>query len=158
MNRLTPLALLTAGLLSACGTGSGSVSLGIPRAGIVPTDLSVTAPMFNVGDATLWGRGDVTFGLGTRLMPALGATVIVQPAERYGAYRPFIGAGATTITAQSGTQIRPAVVAGVQTRFDTWGLEKLGTRLETAMVFTDRGPRFNAALGLTYRLNLGGTR
>lgn len=129
------------------------LSLGLPRAGIVPVDLSLTSPLLSAADLTLWGRADVTFGLGTTLTPAVGLSVIAQPAESFGAYRPFVGAGATTISSTTGLQLRPVVLAGVQTRFD-----RLGLRLDGAVVFTDFGPRMNAALGLTYRFTPGGQK
>lgn len=129
------------------------VSLGLPRAGIVPLDLSLTGPLLSAGDLTLWGRADVTFGLGTTLTPAAGLSLIAQPAESFGAYRPFVGAGATTVSSTTGLQVRPVVLAGVQSRF-----ERLGVRLDGALVFTDAGPRMNAALGLMYRFTPGGPK
>ncbi|GHF62212.1 hypothetical protein HNQ07_004364 [Deinococcus metalli] len=151
--------VILAGALLALGGMAGAhpvevgASVGLPRADIVPVDLSVTSPLLNAGDATVWGRADVTFGLGTTLTPAFGASLIAQPAERYGAFRPFVGAGATTISSTSGLELRPVVLAGLQTRFD-----RLGVRLDGAMIFTDYGPRVNAALGLTYRFDLGGSK
>ncbi|ADV66043.1 hypothetical protein [Deinococcus maricopensis] len=152
---LSLLALLACGAASAAPLDLG-FSVGIPRAGLVPLDLSATAPLFTTGDLTMWARADVTFAAGASLVPAFGATLIAQPAESYGAYRPFVGVGATTISASTGTQIRPTVLLGVQTRLNRPGLEGLGARFDTAMVFMNGGPRFNAALGLTYRLPLGG--
>lgn len=150
--------VLSGALLALSGVAAANpvdvgLSLGLPRAGITPIDLSVTSPLLNAGDVTFWGRADATFGLGTTLTPAFGASIIAQPAESYGPFRPFVGAGVTTISSTTGMTVRPVVLAGVQTRFD-----HIGVRLDGAMVMTDLGPRLNAALGLTYRFDLGGKK
>ncbi|WP_309573129.1 hypothetical protein [Deinococcus sp.] len=150
--------VLSGALLGVSGVAAATpvdvgLSLGLPRADITPIDLSLTTPLLNVGDATFWGRADVTFGLGTTLTPAFGAAIIAQPAESYGSFRPFVGAGATTISSTTGMTVRPVVLAGVQTRF-----EHVGVRLDGAMVMTEYGPRLNAALGLTYHFDLGGKK
>ncbi|WP_188974425.1 hypothetical protein, partial [Deinococcus aerolatus] len=95
-------------------------------------------------------RGDVTFGFGTRLFPALGLGLVATSGAGPTPLRPSLGLGATTISSASGMTVRPYALLGLDT---AWG--KLGVRLDTIVVFTDDGPRPSAALGVTYRFDVG---
>lgn len=151
MSRLRPLffaPLVLGSALAAPVVVGGSV--GVPRAGVVPATLTLSTPLVQSPQAELWARGDVTFGLGTRLFPAFGLGLVATSGGGQPPLHPSLGLGATTISSASGMTVRPYALLGLDT---SWG--KLGARLDTVVVFTDAGPRPSAALGLTYRFDVG---
>lgn len=140
--------LLTPALATPIVVGG---SVGVPRGGLLPATFTLTTPLTTARDLQIWARGDVTFALGSTLTPAAGLGVLLTPLNRADAFFPTLGFGATTVSSVGSVHVRPYALMGLES---TWG--RVGTRVEGVMVFTEHGPRPSAALGLTYRFDLGG--
>lgn len=150
LRRFVSLAAFTAaGTAAAAAPVDVGVGVGIPRSGMTPLTVSVTAYDGRVTSAVRFAwRQDVTFGLGSSLTPAVASSLLLALPMQAGAFtvEPFVGAGLTTVSTGAGGHVAPVALGGVSVLNGS-----IGGRVEGYAASVGSAPRFGASIGLIVR-------